>query len=235
MIPSLDGKPMRTGQSDATGKTFTADFVPNSGLFVKSAVDMTVSCIGLLVLALPMACIALAVLLSVGRPVLFAQQRAGKHGVSFEIRKFRTMTDATDDSGALLPDNERETWATRILRRFRLDELPQFWSILLGEMSLVGPRPLLPATINSMGRLGAIRGLVKPGMTGWAQLNGGPLLDEADKIALDIWYVAHRSLMFDVRILLQTGKIVVCGDRVNQKNVLQARQFVSEISQGATT
>ena len=109
------------------------------------------------------------------------------------------MHDARDETGCLLPDEARTTRATRLMRKLRVDEIPQLLAVLFGELALVGPRPLLPATVNSFGALGRIRGSVRPGVTGWAQVSGNTLLSNDEKLALDIWYIDHRSLSLDFR------------------------------------
>ena len=162
---------------------------------------------------------------SLGRPVWFAQERAGHGGENFTLVKFRSMTDARDQDGNLLTDEERVTAIGGFLRRFRLDELPELWLILMGEMSLVGPRPLFKDTVNGFGPLGEKRGHVRPGLTGWAQVNGNTLLDPEAKIAMDIWYVDHRSFWLDMRILIKTIGVVIFGERLDQQSVNQAVDY----------
>lgn len=158
---------------------------------------------------------SLAVLISLGRPVLFRQQRSGLNGVPFEMMKLRTMRSAYGRDGRPLPDEARITRVGRLLRRSRIDELPGLWHILRGEMALVGPRPLLPATIAALGQSGSSRGLVPPGLTGWAQVNGNALLSDQEKLALDLWYISHASALLDLRILLRTAWVVIAGERVH--------------------
>ncbi len=186
---------------------------------------MLAASIGLMLLCLPMLIIALLVRLNLGRPVWFAQKRAGHGGESFTLVKFRSMTDARDADGNLLPDEARVTALGRFLRRSRLDELPELWLILMGEMSLVGPRPLYADTVDSFGPLGEKRGHVRPGLTGWAQVNGNTLLDPEAKIAMDIWYVDHRSFWLDMRILFKTIQVVLFGERLDQRSVNQAVDY----------
>lgn len=151
--------------------------------------------------------------MSQGSPVLFRQQRAGLGGKPFDIAKFRSMTDKRDANGALLPDEERVTAWGRFLRRSRLDELPGLWSIARGDMAFVGPRPLLPETIASLGERGRERGKVRPGLTGWAQVNGNTLLSLDEKVALDLDYVNNPSLGRDLVILMRTFWVMIGGER----------------------
>ena len=186
---------------------------------------MVAAGVGLLLLCIPMAIIAVLVRLNLGKPVWFAQERAGHGGESFTLVKFRSMTDARDAAGNLLSDEERVTSLGRFLRRSRLDELPELWLILMGEMSLVGPRPLYQETVNEFGPLGEKRGHVRPGLTGWAQVNGNTLLDPEAKIAMDIWYVDHRSFWLDMRILFKTIQVVIFGERLDQRSINQAVEY----------
>ncbi|WBU56500.1 sugar transferase [Paracoccus sediminicola] len=176
----------------------------------------------LLVFSVPLAIVAAAILwFQLGPPLIFSQIRAGMNGKTIIVRKFRTMTDRRDADGELLPDDQRQTRITRIIRRLRMDELPQLWSILRGDMSLVGPRPLLPATVASFGSLGELRNSVRPGLTGWAQISGNTRLSNAEKLALDVWYVTHRSFGMDLRILLETAMVPLRGE-IRDDDRLQA-------------
>lgn len=183
---------------------------------MRRSLDIGVALFGGLV-ALPVAAlVALAVALTIGRPVLFRQQRAGRGGTPFTLVKFRTMTEARDAQGRLLDDAARTPPFGRWLRRSRLDELPELLNIARGDMSLVGPRPLLPATVAAMGSRGARRGAMRPGLTGWAQVNGNTLLADDDKLALDLWYIDHASLRLDLAIVLRTIGVVLLGERIDQ-------------------
>ena len=162
---------------------------------------------------------ALAVRIGLGAPVLFAQQRPGLGGAPFRMVKFRSMSDARAPDGALLPDAQRLTRLGRILRATSLDELPGLWNVLRGEMSLVGPRPLLVDYLPLYSAEQARRHDVLPGITGWAQINGRNALSWEQKFALDVWYVDHRSLWLDIRILAFTvlnvarrSGISACGE-----------------------
>lgn len=168
----------------------------------------------LLALSLPaMALLALLVAISMGRPVIFRQARSGKDGKDFTLVKFRSMSDARDARGDLLPDADRTTMVGSFLRRSRLDELPGLLNVVRGEMNFVGPRPLLPQTIASKGEAGRRRGAVAPGITGWAQVNGNTLLTLDEKIALDLWYIEHRSWTLDLQIILRTLLVMIGGER----------------------
>lgn len=182
---------------------------------MKRLFDLLGSAIGLLLLAVPLALLAWQVRRKLGSPVLFTQVRPGVHGQPFRMVKFRTMTDARDASGALLPDAQRLTPFGRFLRASSLDELPELWNVLRGEMSLVGPRPLLMEYLPLYSPEQARRHEVRPGITGWAQVNGRNAISWADKFALDVWYVDHRSLWLDVRILWLTVRKVVVRDGIS--------------------
>ena len=186
------------------------------GRFMKRFIDLVVAAIALLMLAPVFAAVALAVRLSAGRPVLFRQVRAGYKGKSFTLLKFSTMTDARDAQGRLLPDAKRLTRVGKVLRRLSLDELPQLWNVLKGEMSLVGPRPLLVEYLDRYTREQARRHEVKPGITGWAQINGRNEPSWPEKFALDVWYVDHWNLLLDARILWRTARQVFCREGISQ-------------------
>jgi len=164
--------------------------------------------------------IALIVALDVGFPVIFWQQRPGLFGRPFKLYKFRTMRAAHDKRLGRIPDDQRSSVVGQILRRTRLDELPQLYNVLLGDMSLIGPRPLLP---RDQSPDYAARLLTRPGITGWAQVNGGRIISTFDKLVLDVWYVQNVSLVLDLLILLRTAKMILFGDRINIEAVNQAR------------
>lgn len=185
------------------------------GAFARRALDIAASLVGGIVLFPVGFVVAAAIAATMGRPVLFRQERGGLGGRSFRLIKFRSMTDARDASGALLSDEERITPFGRFLRRSRLDELPELWNILKGEMSLVGPRPLLATSPINVGAVGAERLSVRPGLTGWAQVNGNTLLSDDEKLALDLWYVRNVSFWLDIRILIRTVWVVIMGERKN--------------------
>lgn len=170
---------------------------------------------GLILLAVPLAWLAWQVRHKLGSPVLFTQMRPGLHGKAFRMVKFRTMTDERGPDGALLPDEQRLTPFGHLLRASSLDELPELFNVLKGEMSLVGPRPLLIEYLPLYTPEQARRHEVRPGMTGWAQVNGRNAISWEDKFALDVWYVNHRSLWLDVKILWRTVHKVLVSDGIS--------------------
>ena len=185
----------------------------SAGGFRERLVDVCGAIAGLVVSAPLLAAAAIAIRLRMGRPVLFRQSRAGRGGRPFLLYKFRTMADARDSAGALLPDSERLTRLGRFLRRTSLDELPQLWNVLKGEMSLVGPRPLHARYVDRYTPEQRRRLEVKPGVTGWAQIHGRNELTWERKFELDVWYVENRSLWLDLRILAATFGKVLGRDR----------------------
>ena len=185
----------------------------------------------LLIFSLPLTiAIAACIWVALGRPIFFSQSRAGLGARNFTILKFRTMRNDRGPDGILLPDHMRETRFTRLLRRTRLDELPQLISILRSDMAFVGPRPLLSPTIVEFGELGQLRCTVDPGMTGWAQVNGNTHLTARQKLALDIWYVAHQSLALDMLIVLLTVRTIVLGEKTNQRRLEIAEKYLETIT-----
>ena len=182
---------------------------------LKRLFDFLFSMLGLLALCLPLLVLILVVRQKLGSPVFFRQVRPGFHGKPFRMVKFRTMTDERDSSGALLPDAQRLTPFGSFLRASSLDELPELWNVLRGEMSLVGPRPLLMEYLPLYSPEQARRHELRPGITGWAQVNGRNAISWADKFALDVWYVDHRSLWLDVRILWMTVRKVLVRDGIS--------------------
>lgn len=171
---------------------------------VKRLIDLVGAGSGLLVLSPVLASAALAVRFRLGSPVLFVQVRTGIDGELFRIYKFRSMSDARDADGNVLPDEERMTPLGRFLRTSSLDELPELINVIRGEMSLVGPRPLLPEYLDLYSERQRRRHEVLPGITGWAQIKGRNALAWDEKLELDVWYVEHWSLRLDLRILLST-------------------------------
>lgn len=175
----------------------------------KRLFDIAVSGAALLLLAPVLVGLAALVRLKLGRPVIFKQARPGLDGVPFEMIKFRTMMDQRDESGRLRPDEVRLTPFGRFLRATSADELPELWNVLKGEMSLVGPRPLLMQYLDRYSARQRRRHEVRPGITGWAQVNGRNALSWDEKFELDVWYVDNRSFLLDLRILLMTFLQVV--------------------------
>jgi sugar transferase EpsL len=172
---------------------------------LKRAFDVAGAASVLAVASPLLAVTAVSVRAFLGTPVLFRQRRPGRGGVPFEVLKLRTMTDARDEQGQLLPDARRLTSLGRLLRRLSVDELPQLWNVLRGDMSLVGPRPLLMQYLARYTPEQARRHHVLPGITGWCQVNGRNALSWEEKFALDVWYVDHWSLLLDLKILCLTA------------------------------
>lgn len=170
--------------------------------------------------------------IQLGPPLLFYQGRVGRGGRAIMISKWRTMTFGRGPDGALLPDAMRQTRLTSIIRRLRLDELPQLWAILRGDMALVGPRPLLAATLAQFSTAARMRCTVRPGLTGWAQVSGNTRLTDTEKLALDLWYVTHRCAALDGRILIETVATALFGERRDEPRVHQAVDWFAEWPQG---
>ncbi|MFZ2858521.1 sugar transferase [Acidovorax sp.] len=182
---------------------------------MKRFFDFVVAVVALLVLALPLSFLMWRVRRKLGSPVFFRQTRPGRHGKPFQMVKFRTMTDARGPDGELLPDAERLTPFGRFLRASSLDELPELWNVLKGDMSLVGPRPLLMEYLPLYSPEQARRHEVRPGITGWAQVNGRNAISWDDKFRLDVWYVDHRSLWLDIKVLWLTVKKVLMREGIS--------------------
>jgi lipopolysaccharide/colanic/teichoic acid biosynthesis glycosyltransferase len=170
----------------------------------KRPIDLIAAAAGLTLLSPVIAATAVAVRIFLGSPVLFRQVRPGLDGKPFLLVKFRTMIDAVDSAGIPLSDGERLTRFGRMLRASSLDELPQLWNVLKGDMSLVGPRPLLMEYLERYSPEQSRRHEVRPGLTGWAQVNGRNAMSWSDRLSLDVWYVDNRSLLLDLRILART-------------------------------
>ena len=192
---------------------------------LKRAFDIAASASALVVLSPVLAITAHKVKKELGSPVLFRQTRPGLHGKPFEMIKFRTMKDATDKEGNALPDSERLTDFGKKLRASSLDELPELWNVLKGDMSLVGPRPLLMEYLPLYNAEQAKRHNVRPGVTGYAQVNGRNSLSWEDKFKLDTWYVEHQSLWLDMKILLKTVKKVIIKDGISAEGEATMTKF----------
>ena len=182
---------------------------------MKRLFDIVVSACALLVLALPLLVVIWMVRRKLGSPVFFTQVRPGMHGKPFKMVKFRSMTSERGTDGELLPDAERLTPFGRFLRSTSLDELPELWNVLKGDMSLVGPRPLLMEYLPLYSPEQARRHEVRPGITGWAQVNGRNTISWEDKFKLDVWYVDHCSLWLDIKILWLTVKKVLVREGIS--------------------
>jgi sugar transferase EpsL len=192
---------------------------------LKRVMDVSIASLALIMLSIPMLIAALVVRLTTGGPVLFRQRRPGLKGRPFELLKFRTMTDARDERGEPLPDERRLTATGRWLRRLSLDELPQLINVLRGDMSLVGPRPLLMEYLPLYTPAQARRHDVPPGITGWAQVNGRNALDWEERFRLDVWYVEHQSAWLDLKILGLTVLRVLGGAGINEPGAATMSKF----------
>jgi lipopolysaccharide/colanic/teichoic acid biosynthesis glycosyltransferase len=182
----------------------------------KRIFDLVATALGVLVLSPVILLMAILVSIFIGTPILFRQPRPGYKAHPFYIYKFRTMTDARDPAGNLLPDSARLTRFGRFLRSLSLDELPELYNILRGDMSVVGPRPLIMEYLPLYSPEQMRRHDVYPGLTGWAQINGRNAIDWPTRFALDVWYVDHRSFWLDIRIILKTIWKVIKRENVNQ-------------------
>lgn len=192
---------------------------------MKRLLDTVLVAIGLLLLSPLLLALMFLVRLRLGSPVLFVQERPGKNGRLFRMYKFRTMTSERGPDGVLLPDAERLTRLGRFLRSTSLDELPELWNVLRGDMSLVGPRPLLPEYLDRYTPEQARRHEVRPGITGWAQVNGRNALSWDERLALDVWYVDNRSFMLDMKILWMTAGQVLSLRGVNAEGHATMPEF----------
>lgn len=182
---------------------------------MKRLMDFTIALIGLIILFPFMLVITILVKWKLGSPILFKQQRPGLNGTPFFLYKFRSMSNEKDSTGCLLPDHIRLTPFGSFLRQYSLDELPQLINVIKGDLSLVGPRPLLMEYLPLYSEEQARRHLVRPGITGWAQVNGRNSITWEEKFELDVWYVKHHSLFLDIKILLLTIIRVLRSDDVH--------------------
>ena len=192
---------------------------------LKRMFDILGSVLGLLILALPLAVLALLVRWNLGSPVLFFQERPGLRGRIFRICKFRTMTDSRAKNGLPLSDAARLTKFGRWLRASSLDELPELFNVLTGKMSFVGPRPLLVEYLPLYTPKQARRHEVRPGITGWSQVNGRNAVDWDQRLAMDVWYVDNQSLWLDFRILVMTAYKVVRREGISQEGQATMERF----------
>lgn len=192
---------------------------------IKRLFDIVVSLTALVLLSPVLLIVSIQVRRKLGSPVFFRQIRPGLRGKPFEMIKFRTMRDAIDANGKPLPDSERLTGFGRMLRSTSLDELPELWNVLKGEMSLVGPRPLLMEYLHLYDKRQASRHDVKPGITGWAQVNGRNAISWEQKFEYDAWYVEHQSLWLDIKILWLTVKKVIIRDGISAEGSATMEKF----------
>jgi lipopolysaccharide/colanic/teichoic acid biosynthesis glycosyltransferase len=196
----------------------------------KRLFDLLAALVVLLLLALPLLALAWQIRRKLGSPVMFRQVRPGLNGKPFTMVKFRTMTDERGPDGALLPDAQRLTAFGRFLRASSLDELPELWNVLCGEMSLVGPRPLLMEYVALYTLEQARRHEVRPGITGWAQVNGRNAISWQDKFALDVWYVDNQSFWLDIKILSMTVRKVLVRDGISAAGEATMSKFTGSNS-----
>ena len=199
-------------------------------MILKRIFDVVVSGIGLLVLAPVMGAIAILVRITMGRPVLFCQVRPGQYGVPFTLIKFRTMRNLLPGESAVMSDAQRLNFLGSFLRKGSLDELPELWNVFRGDMSLVGPRPLLMEYLEKYNPEQKRRMEVKPGLTGWAQIKGRNALSWEEKFALDVWYVDHRGMTLDLLILLKTVGQVVSRRGINAQGEVGMPRFDGQAS-----
>jgi lipopolysaccharide/colanic/teichoic acid biosynthesis glycosyltransferase len=194
---------------------------------LKRLFDIIVAIIAIAIMSPLILCIAVVIRLALGKPVLFTQVRPGRWGKPFTVIKFRTMRDACDIKGHALPDAQRMTGFGRFLRSSSLDELPELWNVLRGEMSLVGPRPLLMEYLPLYSSQQARRHDVRPGMTGWAQINGRNAISWSEKFNLDVWYVDNESFLLDLKILVLTIVRVFRRDGITATDNVTTPKFRS--------
>lgn len=195
---------------------------------MKRLFDFLVSSILVFILLPFFALIALLIRFKLGAPIIFKQIRPGIRGRSFTIYKFRSLTDEKDEKGNLLPDAKRFTRFSKMLRNSSLDELPELFNVLMGDMSLVGPRPLLPKYLERYDKEQARRHDVKPGITGWAQVNGRNAISWEEKFKLDLWYIDNHSLGLDLKIICLTVAQVFLQKDINQEGYVTAREFMGQ-------
>lgn len=192
---------------------------------MKRFFDLLVSLSCLLILSFPIIIVVILVRIKLGSPIVFKQQRPGLYGKAFYLYKFRTMTDARDSKGELLADQVRLTSFGKFLRKYSLDELPQLINVVKGNLSLVGPRPLLMEYLPLYSKEQVKRHHVKPGITGWAQVNGRNAITWEEKFALDVWYVNNQSFLLDMKILFLTVIKVFKSEGINQVGHVTMERF----------
>lgn len=187
-------------------------------MLIKRILDLILGCLALLIASPFMLVTAILVRTTLGTPIIYVTARGGLGNKIIYIHKFRTMTDARDAKGALLPDEKRLTNMGKFLRRFSLDEFPQFWDVVAGRLSMVGPRPFIAEYLPRYNTRQRKRHCVKPGITGWAQINGRNQISWEEKFELDLWYVENRSTWLDIKILFQTFFRVITGHGISSND-----------------
>ena len=193
--------------------------------YIKRLLDFTLSLLALIILSPVLLVTAILVRIKLGSPIIFHQERPGKSEKIFRLYKFRSMTDECDENGDLLPDDQRLTRFGQILRSTSLDELPELWNILRGDMSIVGPRPLLVKYLPLYNEEQRHRHDVRPGLTGWAQANGRNAISWEEKFKLDVWYVQHISFWVDLKVIFMTVKKVFCRDGISSETSVTMEEF----------
>lgn len=196
--------------------------------FLKRAFDIIFSLAWLIGFSPLLIIVAILVRIKLGSPILFIQERPGKGAKPFLMVKFRTMTDAKDESGNLLPDEVRLTAFGRFLRSTTLDEFPEMWNVLVGDMSVVGPRPLMMRYLPRYNSFQARRMEMKPGVTGWAQINGRNALSWDEKFALDVWYIDNSSFWLDLKIVVKTFFVVLNRRNINSTKAATMEEFLGD-------
>jgi sugar transferase EpsL len=196
----------------------------------KRIMDLAIALPALLLLAIPLAILALIIKIRLGGPVLFRQLRPGYHAKPFQLYKFRSMTDERDSNGNLLPDEKRLTRFGKSLRAMSLDELPELFNVVKGQLSIVGPRPLLMQYLDRYTAEQARRHDVKPGITGWAQVNGRNAISWEQKFAFDIWYVDHLCFSLDIKIIALTLWKALTREGINQPGQATAEEFNPQLA-----
>lgn len=198
-------------------------------IILKRVFDFIISFLLLIIFSPVILIVGILVKVKLGSPILFKQTRPGLHGKPFSLLKFRTMTDEKDESGLLLSDDIRLTAFGKLLRKYSLDELPQFFNVIRGDLSLVGPRPLLMEYLLLYTKEQEKRHQVRPGITGWAQVNGRNSITWEEKFQLDVWYVENRSYLLDLKILFLTFSKVIKSQDINQVGVSTVEKFKGSI------
>lgn len=193
--------------------------------YVKRFFDIILSLFALILLSPVMLIVAIFVRTKLGSPVIFCQERPGKNERIFKLYKFRSMTDKRDEKGELLPDEVRLTKFGKLLRSTSLDELPELWNILRGDMSIVGPRPLLVKYLPLYNEVQKHRHDVRPGLTGWAQVHGRNTISWEEKFEYDVWYVEHLSFAIDVKTVFLTVKKVFCREGITSETAATIEEF----------
>lgn len=198
-------------------------------IILKRVFDFIISFLLLIIFSPVILIVGILVKVKLGSPILFKQTRPGLHGKPFSLLKFRTMTDEKDENGLLLSDDIRLTVFGKLLRKYSLDELPQFFNVIRGDLSLVGPRPLLMEYLPLYTKEQEKRHQVRPGITGWAQVNGRNSITWEEKFKLDVWYVENRSYLLDLKILFLTLSKVIKSQDINQAGVSTVEKFKGSI------